>query len=50
LLGAAGSVVELSVASAQTMSADASLREHVSLRLTSATPRAQEASTRAQRE
>ena len=44
LLGAAGSVVWLSVASAQTMSADASFGEHASLRLTRATLRAQEAS------
>ena len=46
LLGAAGSVVWLSVASAQTMSADASFGEHASLRLTKATLRAQEASRR----
>ena len=44
LLGAAGSVVGLSLASAQTMSADASFGEHASLRLTRATLRAQEAS------
>ena len=44
LVGAAGSVVGLSVASAQTMSADASFGEHASLRLTRATLRAQETS------
>jgi hypothetical protein len=44
LLGAAGSVAGLSLASAQTMSADASFAEHASLRLTRATLRAQEAS------
>ena len=44
LLGAAGRVVGLSLATERTMSADASFREHASLRLTSATPRAQEAS------
>jgi hypothetical protein len=49
LLGAAGSVVGLSVASAQTMFADASFGDHASLRLTRATLRAQEASPGARR-
>ena len=44
LLGPAGRVVGLSLASVQTMSADASFGEHASLRLTRATLRAQEAS------
>jgi hypothetical protein len=49
LLGAAGSVVGLSVASAQTMFSGAPFGEHASLRLTKAPLRAQEASPDARR-